>query len=79
MASDRGALVIAVSIGLLVGVGYPLADLSLVCRNLMSEACVWTKAYFPLTLGVSMGLLGGLTAGLVYAVLTWWRRPARRL
>jgi hypothetical protein len=75
---SRHALLIAVSAGLLVGLGYPIVDVTLACRTPTSEACVWAKGYFALTLGVSVVLLGGLTAGLVYAVLTWWQRPARR-
>jgi hypothetical protein len=79
MPSRRAALLIAISVGLLVGIGYPIGDLGLACGTPTSEACVWAKAYFPLTLGLSLVLLGGSTVGLVYAVLTWWRRPARRL
>jgi hypothetical protein len=39
----------------------------------MSEACVWGKAYFSLTLTVSVVLLGGVVAGVVYVVLRWRR------
>ena len=78
MPSRRAALLIVVSVGLMVGLGYPVVDVALACRTPTSEACVWAKAYFPLTLGASLVLLGGSAAGLVYAILTWWRRPAKR-
>lgn len=73
MHSHWSSLFIALGIGLLVGVGYPIVDVGLACRIPISEACVWGKAYFPLTLGVSVVLLGGLAAGLAYALLVWWR------
>jgi len=48
-------------------------DVALACRVPISEACVWGKAYFPLTLTVSVVVLGGVVTGLVYAVLVWRR------
>jgi len=74
MRSRRSSSLIALSIGLVVGIGYPVVDLGLACRAPSSEACVWGKAYLPLTLSVSVVLLGGVVAGLVYAVLLWRRR-----
>jgi hypothetical protein len=75
MLSRRSSLLTALAIGLLVGVTYPVVDLGLACRSPASEACVWGKAYLPLTLGVSVVLLGGLVAALLYAVLTRKRHP----
>lgn len=69
MSTRRSPLLIACTIGLAVGIAYPFADRWLACRVPVSEACVWGKAYFPLTLGVSIVLLGGITAGILYAVL----------
>jgi hypothetical protein len=44
---SRGApLLIAVSVGLLVGLGYSVVDIALACRTQTSEACVWAKDYF---------------------------------
>jgi len=77
MRSRRSSLLIALSIGLVVGTGYPVVDLGLACRAPSSEACVWGKAYLPLTLSVSVVLLGGVVAGLLYAVLLWRRRRQR--
>jgi len=62
---------IALAIGVSVGTVYPFVDLARACRTPISEACVWGKAYFPLTLGVSVIVVGGLVASLVYAALRW--------
>lgn len=68
----------AISVGLLAGLGYPLVDVGLACRVPISEECVWGKAYLPLTLGISVVVVGGVVAGLVYAVLRWRRRSDSR-
>ncbi len=73
MLSRRAPLLIALLIGALTGIGYPFLDVALACRVPDSEACVWGKAYFPLTLTISVVVLGGVAAGLVYAVLIWRR------
>lgn len=71
-------LLVALAAGLAVGLGYPYIDLALACRNPSSEACVWGKAYFSLTITVSLVLLGPIAAGLVYGMLTWLRHRRRR-
>ena len=71
---NRSPLLTALVFGLIAGVGYPLVDLAVACRTPVSEACVWGKAYFPLTLGLSVPLLGGLVTCLAYAVLRGRRR-----
>ena len=78
MLGRRASLLIALAGGLAVGVGYPYADIALACRAPMSEACVWGKAYFSLTMTVSVVLLGGITTGVLYAVLMWRRRRRSR-
>ena len=75
MLNRRSSLLTAIAVGLLVGIGYPLIDLALACRVPTSEACFWGKAYLPLTLSVSVVLLGGVVSALAYAVLLWKRRP----
>jgi len=60
--------------GLIVGTAYPYVDVVLACRAPASEACVWGKAYFPLTLGLSMIILGGVTTALSYAGMHWFRK-----
>ena len=74
MFSRHSSLLIALTVGLMVGIGYPFVDISLACRAPTSEACVWGKAYLPLTLSVSVVLLGGVVAALLYYVLTRKRR-----
>ena len=74
MLSRRSSLFTALFVGLLAGVGYPFVDVALACRLPTSEACVWGKAYFPLTLGLSVVMVGGAVAGLLYAALMWRRR-----
>jgi hypothetical protein len=74
MLSRRSSLITAIAVGLLAGVGYPFVDLALACRIPTSEACVWGKAYFPLTLTLSVLIVGGAVAGLLYAALMWWAR-----
>ena len=74
MFSRHSALITTVLVGLLAGVGYPFVDIAIACRVPTSEACVWGKAYFPLTLSLSVVIVGGTVAGLVYAGLMWRRR-----
>lgn len=74
MPGRRFPFLTALCAGLIVGVGYPFVDVGLACRTPSSEACVWGKAYLPLTLGVSVVVLGGAITGLLYVVLTWRRR-----
>ena len=78
MRSRRSALLSALAVGLVVGIGYPFVDVGLSCRRPISEACVWGKAYFPLTLGVSVVVLGGAVTMLLYPVLMWRRRRQAR-
>lgn len=77
MFGRRFPFLTALCVGLTAGIGYPFVDVALACRVPISEACVWGKAYFPLTLGVSVAVLGGAVTGLLYAVLIRrHRRPS---
>ena len=76
MSGHRFPFLTALCVGLTAGIGYPFVDVALACRVPMSEACVWGKAYFPLTLGLSVLVLGGAVTGLLYAVLMRRRRGA---
>lgn len=78
MLSRRSSLLTAFAAGLLVGISYPYVDIALACREPMSEACVWGKAYFALTMAVSVVLLGGIVTGVLYAVLMWRRHRQSR-
>ena len=75
MLSRRSSLLIALALGMAAGIAYPLIDLAIACRTPTSEACVWGRAYLPLTLGVSLVLVGGVVAALAYAALAWKRQP----
>lgn len=70
---SRFPFLTALSAGLITGIAYPFVDVALACRVPTSEACVWGKAYFLLTLSVSVVVLGGVVTGLVYAALRWRR------
>jgi len=76
-ASRIGSVLVALCTGAAVGFAYPHIELALACREPASEACVWGKAYFPLTLTVSLVFLGPIAAALVYAALAWLRRRGR--
>ena len=56
----------AIVIGAVAGAAYPIIDVALACRMPQSEACVWGKAYFPLSLGISMVVIGGVVAAIAY-------------
>ena len=70
----RSAFITAVIVGLLAALGYPFVDLAIACRAPTSEACVWGKAYLPLTLAISVVIVGGTVTALAYTGLVWRRR-----
>lgn len=67
--TPRHRVFVALAIGLAAGVAYPLLDLALACRVPVSEACVWGKAYLPLTFAISVPAVGAVVAWVVHAVL----------
>ena len=73
MATRTRAIVSAI-IGLLVGIAYPFLDIYVRCRAPASEACVWGKAYFMLTVAVSVPLIGAVAAAAAYIGLGWLTR-----
>jgi hypothetical protein len=78
MLSRRSSLLVSLCIGLAMAIAYPYVDLAFACRVPASEACVWGKAYFRLTMGVSIVVIGGLVSALVYGLLMWHRRRVSR-
>ncbi len=74
MPTRRSLFLTALAIGSVVGISYPFEGVALACRAPHSEACVWGKAYLPLTLGVSVVLLGSIVTALAYAALMCQRR-----
>lgn len=71
-------LVIALIVGVVVGAASPFIDVALSCRAPESEACVWGKAYLPLSLSISIPLIGSGVAAIAYALMAWRKRRARR-
>lgn len=69
MKARTRSLLWALAIGLAAGVAYPFVDLAWSCRAPLSEACVWGKAYLPLSLGISIPVVGGIVAAVAYAIL----------
>jgi hypothetical protein len=67
--SKRSAVWWSLAAGLGLGLAYPAIDLFFACRAPASEACVWGKAYFPLTLAVSVVVLGGIVTAVTYVLL----------
>ena len=76
MLGRRFPFLTALCVGLIVGIGYPFVDVALACRVPISEACVWGKAYLPLTLGLSVVIVGGPITGSLYVVLIRRRRSS---
>ncbi|MDQ3949125.1 MAG: hypothetical protein M3282_02160 [Gemmatimonadota bacterium] len=51
-------LLIAALVALLATLAVPYGNLWLKCQQPASEACVWSKAYLPLSLGLTFVILG---------------------
>lgn len=51
MPTNRAARIISLAIAGVIGLSYPYLELAWKCRSAAasSEACVWGRAYFPLT------------------------------
>ena len=77
MPSRRSSLLVAMGVGLATAIAYPYVDLALACRVPASEACVWGKAYFRLTMALSIVVVGGAVTALVYGFLMWRQRRRR--
>jgi hypothetical protein len=65
MGPKRRAL-LSVLVFVVLAAGVPLLELWIKCRQPVSEACVWAKAYLPLSLGI------GVVIGLLAAVIAWF-------
>jgi len=74
LPNRRSDLISALVAGLLAGVGFAAVDFAIDCRAPSSEACFWAKYLFPLSMGLSVVVVGGVVAGLAYAGLRWFRR-----
>ncbi len=79
MLSRRTSFLIALALGFLAAIAYPLIDLAIACRAPTSKACVWGKAYLPLTMGLSLVVVGGAVTVLAYFLLARIRHRAPKL
>lgn len=78
MLTRRARLLTALATGALISLGYPLLDLALACRDPVSEACVWGKAYVALTPCSSAVFVGGAVVTGVHIGLTCRDQRPRR-
>ena len=69
-------LVLAVA-SLAIGVAYPYAELAFKCRQPDSEACVWAKSFWSLSIWVEPPIIG-VAAFVALALATTTIRAFRR-
>jgi hypothetical protein len=74
-ARTRVAIIAAASIA--IGIAYPFAELAFKCRAPDSEACVWAKAYWSLSIRAEPPIVA-VIAAVVLAVATAALRAVRR-
>lgn len=74
---QRRHLPVALTVGLLLGVGAVLIQWRLACRLPESEACVWGRAYLPLSLFLG-GFAGLVVVGVSYMVVRAVRQGGAR-
>lgn len=55
----------------LLAAGVPLLERWIKCQQPSSEACVWAKAFLPLSFGI------GTVLGVLAALVTWFLLGAR--
>lgn len=65
MATKRRAFISLLLLALF-GAGIPLLERWIKCQQPLSEACVWAKAYLPLSFAI------GAAIGLLAALLAWF-------
>jgi hypothetical protein len=63
---------VATALAILVGAGVPLVERAFKCLEPTSEACVWAKAYLPLSFGLWS------IAGVIVGAIAWFVLRARR-
>lgn len=51
-------ILVATLVGAVAALSVPLGNLWLKCQQPTSEACVWSKAYLPVSLGLTAVILG---------------------
>ena len=68
----RIALIVAVSIA--IGIAFPHVELALKCRRPDSEACVWAKAYWRLSIWIEPPIVAVIAAIVLAIVVAVVRR-----
>lgn len=63
-----------IAIAAAVAVAIPLVRLWIACRDPLSEACVWGRAYLPLSIGLYLLLAGPVVFLLVHLIDVKLRR-----
>jgi len=71
----RIALIVGLSIA--VGIAYPFLELALQCRRPESEACVWAKAYWHLSIWIEPPIVAVLAAIVLAVAIAVVRRASR--
>ena len=71
----RVALIVALSIA--IGLAYPLLELALKCRRPDSEACVWARAYWHLSIWIEPPIVAVIAAIVLAVAIAVVRRASR--
>jgi hypothetical protein len=71
----RVALIVALSIA--IGLAYPLLELALKCRHPDSEACVWARAYWHLSIWIEPPIVAVIAAIVLAVAIAVVRRASR--
>lgn len=66
-------VLIAAAVLVVIALGVPYGEIWFKCREAGSEACVWAKAFLPLSLGV-YAALGAIAALVTFFALRWRAR-----
>ena len=74
--ASRVGIIAAASIAL--GIAYPYLELALKCRRPDSEACVWAKAYWRLSVWIEPPIVAVIAAIVVASTIAIVRRAVSR-
>ncbi len=71
----RTRLVIIAAISLIIGIAWPYIELAFKCRSPHSEACVWAKSFWSLSIWVEPPIVAVVAAVILSAATAVaWRR-----
>ena len=75
---SRIALIVAASIA--IGLAFPYVELALKCRRPESEACVWAKAYWHLSIWIEppiVAVIGAVVLAIATSIVRRVHGPRR--